>query len=104
MNVQRVSEVAHLRHFLSGTILFSSISPNFERNLKDELYGCFKYIGIPFDVLDRMPVRDRKFYIAKHNGITEEENSKNRNENTINGELINTYANIHQLNEKNRQH
>ena len=85
-------------------ILFSSISPNFERNLKDELYGCFKYIGIPFDVLDRMPVRDRKFYIAKHNGITEEENSKNKNENTINGELINTYANIHQLNEKNRQH
>ncbi len=96
--------MAHLRHFLSGTILFSSISPNFERNLKDELYGCFKYIGIPFDVLDRMPVRDRKFYIAKHNGITEEENSKNRNENTINGELINTYANLHQLNEKNRQH
>lgn len=96
--------MAHLIHFLSGTILFSSISPNFERNLKDELYGCFKYIGIPFDVLDRMPVRDRKFYIAKHNGITEEENSKNRNENTINGELINTYANLHQLNEKNRQH
>jgi len=96
--------VAHLRHFLNGMILFSSISPNFERNLKDELYGCFKYIGIPFDVLDRMPVRDRKFYIAKHNGITEEENSKNKNENTINGELINTYANIHQLNEKNRQH
>ena len=96
--------MAHLRHFLSGTILFSSISPNFERNLKDELYGCFKYIGIPFDVLDRMPVRDRKFYIAKHNGITEEENSKNRNENTINGELINTYANLHQLNEKNRRH
>lgn len=96
--------MAHLRHFLSGTILFSSISPNFERNLKDELYGCFKYIGIPFDVLDRMPVRDRKFYIAKHNGITEEENSKNRNENTINGELINAYANIHQLNEKNKQH
>ena len=96
--------MAHLIHFLSGTILFSSISPNFERNLKDELYGCFKYIGIPFDVLDRMPVRDRKFYIAKHNGITEEENSKNRNENTINGELINTYANLHQLNEINRQH
>ena len=96
--------MAPLIHFLSGTNLFSSISPNFERNLKDELYGCFKYIGIPFDVLDRMPVRDRKFYIAKHNGITEEENSKNRNENTINGELINTYANLHQLNEKNRQH
>ena len=96
--------MAHLRHFLNGTILFSSISPNFERNLKDELYGCFKYIGIPFDVLDRMPVRDRKFYIAKHNGVVEEENSKNKSDNTINGELLNAYANIHQLNEKNRQH
>lgn len=96
--------MAHLRHFLNGTILFSSISPNFERNLKDELYGCFKHIGIPFDVLDRMPVRDRKFYIAKHNGMVEEENNKNKSDNTINGELLNAYANIHQLNEKNRQH
>ena len=53
-------------------IMFSSISPDYEKNLKDELYGCFKYIGIPFDILNKMPIRDRKFYIAKHNGIIED--------------------------------
>ena len=92
--------MALLKRFLNGTILFSSISPNYERNLKDELYGCFKYIGIPLDILDKMPTRDRKFYIAKHNGIVEAENSQNQS-NTINGELINTYANLHQINEHN---
>lgn len=49
-----------------------------------------------------MPVRDRKFYIAKHNGIAEEEKKSQSKDNTINGDLINTYANIHQLNEQNR--
>lgn len=55
------------RPFLNGTMMFSSISPEFERNLKEELYGCFAYVGIPFDILDRMPTKDRKFYISKHN-------------------------------------
>lgn len=86
--------------FLNGTILFSLISPNFERNLKDELFGCFKYIGIPFEVLDKMPVRDRKYYIAKHNGIADEENRQAR-KNEINGEAINTYAELAQQNEIN---
>lgn len=47
-----------------------------------------------------MPVRDRKFYIAKHNGIVDEENHKN-NGNVINGELINDYANLYQINAEN---
>lgn len=85
---------------MNGTILFSLISPDYERNLKDELYGCFKHIGIPLDVLDRMPVRDRKFYIAKHNGIVDDENRKNKG-NVIDGELINTYADLYQSNEYN---
>jgi len=51
--------VAHLRPFLNGTILFSSISPDYERLLKEELFGCFKYIKIPLEALERMPVRDR---------------------------------------------
>ena len=55
------------RPFLTGTILFSSISPDYERNLKDELFACFKHIGIPFDVLEKMPIRDRRFYIYKYN-------------------------------------
>lgn len=54
-------------------MLFSSTSNDFERKLKEELFSCFKYIGIPFDTLNRMPVRDRKFYIAQHNKAMEEE-------------------------------
>jgi hypothetical protein len=73
-------------------MLFSSISPNYERNLKDELFGCFKYIGIPFDILDRMPTRDRKFYIAKHNGIMEEE--KSHDVSKVNGEMINKFTDM----------
>ena len=35
--------------------------------LKEELWGCFKYIGIPFETLEKMPIRDRKYYILRHN-------------------------------------
>ena len=73
-------------------MLFSSISPNYERNLKDELFGCFKYIGIPFDILDRMPTRDRKFYIAKHNGIMVDETKKDTSK--VNGEMINKFTDM----------
>ena len=85
---------------MNGTILFSSISPNYERNLKEELYGCFKYIGIPFDILDKMPTRDRKFYIAKHNGLVEEENAREKG-NSINGEALDGYTDLYQSNETN---
>ena len=92
--------MALLKPFLNGTILFSSISPNYERNLKEELYGCFKYIGIPFDILDKMPTRDRKFYIAKHNGLVEEENAREKG-NSINGEALDGYTDLYQSNETN---
>lgn len=96
--------MAHLKPFLNGTILFSSISPDYERNLKEELYNCFKYVGIPFDILDKMTVRDRKFYISKHNGIVDEENKKNKS-NVVDGEMINKFTDMSQLtdiNNKNR--
>ena len=82
-------------------IMFSSISPDYEKNLKDELYGCFKYIGIPFDILNKMPIRDRKFYIAKHNSIVEDEKKKNTNNSTIDGEMINKFTDYSQLSDIN---
>ena len=94
--------MAHLKHFLNGKILFSLTSPNQERDLKDELFGCFKHIGIPFDILEKMPVRDRKFYIAKHNGIIEKENEK-ENGSTIDGEMINKYTDMSQQTEMNNK-
>lgn len=81
--------------------MFSSISPDYERNLKDELYGCFKYIGIPFDILNKMPIRDRKFYIAKHNGIVEDEVRKERGDSRIDGEMINKFTDYSQLSDIN---
>lgn len=47
-----------------------------------------------------MPIRDRKFYIAKHNGIVEEENKAEKGS-TIDGELINKYTDMSQLNDIN---
>ena len=90
--------MAHLRPFLTGTILFSSISPNYERNLKEELFGCFKYIGIPFDILDKMPTRDRKFYIAKHNGVNEEENRRDTSK--VDCEMINKFTDMSMMRKK----
>lgn len=47
-----------------------------------------------------MPIRDRKFYIAKHNGIVEKENEKDKGK-SIDGEMINKYTDMSQLNEMN---
>lgn len=84
--------------------MFSSISPDYEKNLKDELFGCFKYIGIPFDILNKMPIRDRKFYIAKHNGVVDEEKNKTNGNSIINGEMINKFTDFSQsdINNRNR--
>ena len=59
--------MALLIHFLKSTLLFSSVSPNYERNLKEEIWGCHKYIGFSLDEIMNMPIRDRKAYIQKHN-------------------------------------
>jgi len=96
--------VAHLKPFFSGMILFSSISPNSERELKEELFGCFKHIKIPFEELMKMPTRDRRFYILKHNQVTEEEEQEY--ENAKNGgssktESIDAFTDIDQQNLKN---
>lgn len=82
---------------MNGTILFSSISPDYERNLKEELFECFKYIGIPFDILYKMPVRDRKFYISKHNGIIEEQNKESKkNDGGVDGLFIDKFTDMSQ--------
>jgi hypothetical protein len=83
--------------------LFFSISPEYETVLKDEFWGCFKHIGIPIDVVMKLPVQERKFFILKHNQEQEEYvKSNKKGGNTISGENINTYANIEQANLKNR--
>lgn len=76
----------------------------YEREFKEEIWGCYKHIGIPFETIYSMPIQDRKYYIMKHNQEQEEYKSKNssRNGTQISGESINQYASITQQNIKNR--
>jgi hypothetical protein len=85
-------------------MLFSSISPEYERLLKEELFGCFKHIKIPFDELLRMPVRDRKFYILKHNEAAEAERQEYENAqkgSSTRTEAIDAFTDIDQQNLRN---
>lgn len=52
-----------------------------------------------------MSIRDRKYYISRHNTETEAENKKyaNKGKNVVNGDSINAYANMEQQNIKNAQ-
>ena len=57
--------------------MFFSISPSDYANaLLDEIYGCFKYIGIPIDTVMNMPVQNRKYFISRHNRDCEEMDKK----------------------------
>ena len=47
----------------------------YERNLKDELFACHMYVKIPFDVLEKMPIFDRKYYIDKYIEYVENRNA-----------------------------
>ena len=95
--------MAHSRPFLNGTILFSSISPEYERLLKEELFGCFKHIKIPLRELMNMPVRDRKFYILKHNEAAEAERQEyeNAQKGSNKTEAIDRFTDYDQKNLKN---
>jgi hypothetical protein len=48
----------------------------YERSLRDEIWGCFKYIGIPMETVMRLPIQERKYYIHKHNKEVEESNNR----------------------------
>ena len=94
--------MAHLRPFLNGTTVFSSISPDAELNLKNELSNCFKYIGIPFAELYKMPTKDRKFYIKRYNDYVDGINAQyeHNGKNTYNGD-ISAYTEVEQKKNKN---
>lgn len=68
----------------------------------DEIWGCVNYLKIPYDtVMYNMPVYIRKFWIMKHNETVANENASKAsggNGNTIDGQAINTYAQLEQSN------
>lgn len=68
-------EVALLTPFLESMILFS-LTSNFERNLKNELWLCHKNMNLSMEDLYNMTVADRKTYIAIHNKQVEKEKER----------------------------
>lgn len=68
-------EVAHLMPFLESAILFS-LTSNFDKNLKYELWLCHKNMELSMEDLYNMTVADRKTYIAIHNKQVEKEKQR----------------------------
>ena len=66
-------EVALLPPFLSSEMMFSLIYDNYERDLKKELWLCHKNMDLSMSEIEKMPTRDRKYFIREHNKAVEEE-------------------------------
>lgn len=91
--------------FYNLTNTYFSISPTeYYRNLQDELWGCFKYIGMPWDMIMSLPIQDRRYFIQKHNAEQDALSSQNSNKGnvrTYEGSAINAFAKNEQNNRKN---
>ena len=72
-------------------------------SFKEEIWGCCKYIGLPYDTVMSMPIQDRKFYIMKHNEEQEKHNKNVYNDKTsvFSGDTINNFAQLEQQKIKN---
>lgn len=82
--------------------------PNeYETRLEREIWGCVKYIGIPYETVMKMPIYKRKDYIRLHNeeqeGIARQHN-KDSSKSTVSGMMINDYAKLEQANKDNRNY
>jgi hypothetical protein len=60
-------EAALLTPFLQPTILFSLIYKDYEKDLKNEIWLCHKYLKLSITEINNMPIQDRKFFIHSHN-------------------------------------
>lgn len=68
----------------------------YERNLKDELFLCHQHLKIPFDVLDKMPITDRKYYIQKYIEYVEQRNEAMNGGSSTSTTDIGAYTNMSQ--------
>ena len=68
----------------------------YEQNLKEELFACHMYVKIPFDVLEKMPIRDRKYYIHKYNEYMEARNAAMAGNSSSSTTNIGMYTNLSQ--------
>lgn len=71
-------EVALLQPFLESKILFS-LTSDFDKNLKLELWLCHSNMNLSMEELYNMTVADRKSYIILHNNQMEKEKERLKN-------------------------
>lgn len=89
------------------TNFYFSISPNeYSKHLLDEIWGCFKHIGMSYDMIMKLPIQDRRALIQKHNieqdAIAREFDKTSGNVRTYEGESLNTFARMEQNDMKRR--
>jgi hypothetical protein len=84
--------------------LFFSIWPSdYEKTLTDEIWGCVKYVGLPYDTIMKMPIHVRKYFIRKHNEEEGKASSSNSTTRHISGEALNKYASMEMNNARNKR-
>lgn len=83
--------------------IFSISLDKYEMDFWDEIWGCVKYIELPYDVVWNMPVYIRKLWIAKHNRENSPNNNNQNNEglDVVNSATINSYAALEQRKQAN---
>ena len=69
----------------------------------DEIWGCFKHVGMSWDMIMKLPIQDRRTLTQKHNREQEAINNEIEGNNspsnrTYEGEMINTFAKMEQSN------
>ena len=72
----------------------------------DEIWGCFKHIGMSYDMIMKLPIQDRRALIYKHNmeqdAISREFDKTQGSVRTYEGESLNTFARMEQNDIKRR--
>ena len=68
----------------------------YEKNLKDELFACHMYVKIPFDVLQNMPIMDRRYYIQKYNEYMEAKSAAMEGNSSSSSNNISKYTSMSQ--------
>ena len=72
----------------------------------DEIWGCFKHVGMSWDMIMKLPIQDRRQLIQKHNKEQEEISREFReirgdaNNRHHEGDSINAFARLEQSNQK----
>lgn len=95
--------------FFNLTNSYFSISPDeYAKNLLDEEWGCFKHVGMSWQMIMSLPIQDRRAMIHKHNMEQDAinmaaEQRMNGGTNTYEGESINTFAQMEQSNKNIRR-